>query len=152
MFLLTELRSMNKVGELSFCLYLLYSKLSKKFWLNFMWSCYIKNCFQKVCFLFFRMQPIEIKFLPFYLICSPYRSVLVCFPSFIVQQTNKWHGITNIIGNRDSSLGIAAIYELDSRGSIPGRSKIFLFPIASRLALGSIQPPIQWIRTLYPRG
>jgi hypothetical protein len=38
--------------------------------------------------------------------------------------------------SRDSSLGIATGYELDDRGSIPGRGKIFLFSIAYRPALG----------------
>jgi hypothetical protein len=33
-------------------------------------------------------------------------------------------------------------YRLDGRGLIPGRDKIFLFPAASRLALGFNQPYI----------
>jgi hypothetical protein len=36
-------------------------------------------------------------------------------------------------------------HRLDGRGSIPGRETIFLFSIASRPALGPIQPPIQWV-------
>jgi hypothetical protein len=36
-------------------------------------------------------------------------------------------------------------YGLDSRGSIPGMGKIFLFSTASRLALGLTRPPIEWI-------
>jgi hypothetical protein len=36
-------------------------------------------------------------------------------------------------------------YGLDSRGSIPGMGKIFLFSTASRLALGLTQPPIEWV-------
>jgi hypothetical protein len=36
-------------------------------------------------------------------------------------------------------------YSLDGWGSIPGRGKIFLFSIASILALGPNQPPIQWV-------
>jgi hypothetical protein len=34
-------------------------------------------------------------------------------------------------------------YRLESQGSIPGCSRIFLFSIASRLALGLSQPPTQ---------
>jgi hypothetical protein len=33
----------------------------------------------------------------------------------------------------------------ESRGSIPGRGKIFLFSIASRPPLGPTEPPIQWV-------
>jgi hypothetical protein len=47
-------------------------------------------------------------------------------------------------GSRDSAVGIATGYRLDGRCSIPGRDKIFLFT-ASRPALGSTQPPIQWV-------
>jgi hypothetical protein len=39
----------------------------------------------------------------------------------------------------DSSVGIAKGYGLDGRGSI------FLYSTASRRALGSTQPPIQWV-------
>jgi hypothetical protein len=48
----------------------------------------------------------------------------------------------------DSSVGIATSYGLDDRGdrsSRPGRVKNFLFSKSSRLALGSTQPPIQWV-------
>jgi hypothetical protein len=44
----------------------------------------------------------------------------------------------------NSSVGIATGYGLDGRGSIPGRDKMFLFPIAPR-ALGPTQFPIQWV-------
>jgi hypothetical protein len=37
-------------------------------------------------------------------------------------------------------------YGLNSRASIPGKGKIFLFSTASRLALGPTQPPIQWVQ------
>jgi hypothetical protein len=49
---------------------------------------------------------------------------------------------------RDSVVGIATGYGLDDlrgRSSIPGRVKTFLFPKSSRPALGSTQPPIQWV-------
>jgi hypothetical protein len=36
-------------------------------------------------------------------------------------------------------------YGLDNWGSIPGRGKIFLFSIVSRLALEATQHPIQWV-------
>jgi hypothetical protein len=47
--------------------------------------------------------------------------------------------------SRVSSVGIATSYELNGRGSIPGRGKVFLISIASRPALESTQPPIQWV-------
>jgi hypothetical protein len=45
----------------------------------------------------------------------------------------------------DSSVGITTGYGLDGRGSNPGRGKIFVFSKASRPALGTTQPPIQWV-------
>jgi hypothetical protein len=50
--------------------------------------------------------------------------------------------------SRDSSVGIALGYGLDDWGSrvrFPAEAEIFLFTIASRTALGPIQPPIQWV-------
>jgi hypothetical protein len=45
-----------------------------------------------------------------------------------------------------SSVGIATGYGLDCRGSIPGRDSRFSSPyITSRPAVGSAQPPIQWV-------
>jgi hypothetical protein len=49
--------------------------------------------------------------------------------------------------SRDSSAGIATGYEVDGRGSIPGRGKIFLFSTASRPVLGPSQ-----LRILYISG
>jgi hypothetical protein len=47
---------------------------------------------------------------------------------------------------RDASSGIPTVYGLDGQDSIPGRGKtVSLFSIASRPALESIQPPIQWV-------
>jgi hypothetical protein len=48
----------------------------------------------------------------------------------------------------DSSVGIATGYGLDDRGvgvRVPESVKNFLFSTSSRLALGSTQPPIQWL-------
>jgi len=48
-------------------------------------------------------------------------------------------------------LNVLALYMLDSQGSIPGGDGNSLFSKASRLALGAIQPPIQWVpMVLYP--
>jgi hypothetical protein len=47
--------------------------------------------------------------------------------------------------SRDSLVSISMGYGLDSWGSIPGRSKIFLFSIVSRPALGPTQFSIQWV-------
>ena len=45
-----------------------------------------------------------------------------------------------------SSVGIATDYGLDGLGSNPGGDEIFLL---SRLALGSKQPPVQWVPGLF---
>jgi hypothetical protein len=41
---------------------------------------------------------------------------------------------------------------LDGQSLIPGRGKYFLSSIASRLALGLIQPPIQWAPGVTSQG
>jgi hypothetical protein len=54
-----------------------------------------------------------------------------------------------------SSVGIPLGYGLDDRGSrvrFPEGLGIFLFTIASRTALGSTQPPIQWVPEALSRG
>jgi hypothetical protein len=43
-------------------------------------------------------------------------------------------------------------HELDGRGSIPGRGKVFLFSVVFRPALGSTQPPVQWALGALPPG
>jgi hypothetical protein len=48
--------------------------------------------------------------------------------------------------SRDSSVGIAMVYKLDARGSIPGRGKIFLFSLTSKSAPGPTQPPVQRVQ------
>jgi hypothetical protein len=59
-------------------------------------------------------------------------------------------------GSRDSSVGIATGYGLDDRGgagsSSPGRVKNFHFPISSRPALRSTQPPIKWVPGVKRQG
>jgi hypothetical protein len=46
--------------------------------------------------------------------------------------------------SQDSSFDIVTGYRLDGLGLNPGRGKIFLFSTVSKLALGLIQPSIQW--------
>jgi hypothetical protein len=56
---------------------------------------------------------------------------------------------------RDSVVGIVTGYGLDDRGgrnSSPDRVKNFLFSTSSRPALGSTQPPIQWVPGLFSQG
>jgi hypothetical protein len=55
--------------------------------------------------------------------------------------------LSNIL-SRDSIVGIATGYQLKrprGQSSSPSGVKNFLFSKLSRLALGSIQPPIQWV-------
>jgi hypothetical protein len=57
--------------------------------------------------------------------------------------------------SRDSSVGIATGYGLDEGdggSSIPDRVKHSNFSISSRPALGSTQPPINWVRGLKRQG
>jgi hypothetical protein len=56
--------------------------------------------------------------------------------------------------SRDSSVGIVTDYGLDDRGSIHSRDRRFFFLVsASRPALGSTQPPVQWVpESLSPGG
>jgi hypothetical protein len=52
------------------------------------------------------------------------------------------------VRSRDSSVGIATGYGLDDwavRVKNPGKDKNFIFSTSSRPALGSTQPPIQWV-------
>jgi hypothetical protein len=50
-----------------------------------------------------------------------------------------------ILRSGDSSVSIVMGFGLDRWGSIPCRSKIFLFSTASRPAMGPTQPSIQWV-------
>jgi hypothetical protein len=78
--------------------------------------------------------------------------IFTCTPVFRSQHVRlknctkyKWHKIE---GSRNSVVGIATGYGLDDgggRSSSPGRVKNFLFSTSSRPALGSTQPPIQWV-------
>jgi hypothetical protein len=43
-------------------------------------------------------------------------------------------------------VGIATGYGGDGRVSVPGRGTIFLSTIMCGPALGSVQPPIEWVR------
>jgi hypothetical protein len=49
-------------------------------------------------------------------------------------------------------IGMTTGYVLNDRESIPGRSKIFLFSTTSRLALGPIQPSVQWVAVALSPG
>jgi hypothetical protein len=48
------------------------------------------------------------------------------------------------VRSRNSSIGIAAAYGLDGRGTIPGMERWFSCAV-SRRALGLTKPPIQWV-------
>jgi hypothetical protein len=49
---------------------------------------------------------------------------------------------------RDSSVGIAPGYGVDSSGSVPGRNKFLLLSVSSRPSPGFAQPPVQFIRKM----
>jgi hypothetical protein len=56
--------------------------------------------------------------------------------------------ISVILRSRQRAVGIATGHALDvprGRSSSPGRVKNFLFSTSSRGAMGSTQPPIQWV-------
>ena len=59
-------------------------------------------------------------------------------------------GYTHLVVGRDSFVSIATRYKLNGPG-IESRWRQD-FPHQSRLALGSTQPPIKWVRGLFPRG
>jgi hypothetical protein len=61
--------------------------------------------------------------------------------------------LKNTSVSRSSSVSIVSGYGLDDRGSILGRGKS-IFPVASvsRPALGTTQPPIQWVLGVFSPG
>jgi hypothetical protein len=71
--------------------------------------------------------------------CVAASSILIYFRKFISRYW-MWGR------SRGSSVSIVTDYGLDDRGSIPDRGRGFFFLVsASRPALGSTQPPIQWV-------
>ena len=58
-----------------------------------------------------------------------------------------YHFVTVVIRDRDSSVGIATRYGLDSPGIESRWGRVFPHP--STPALGPAQPPIQWVPGLY---
>jgi hypothetical protein len=74
--------------------------------------------------------------------------------SFNSMQRTYNHADSDLPGvhvRRDGSVGIAASYDLDGQISNPGRGTTFFSSPVSRPAVGSTQPPIQWVpRALSP--
>jgi hypothetical protein len=79
---------------------------------------------------------------------------LICLVALtnVHNQKQFWFYQVPSMSLRDSSVGIVTGYGLDARGSIPGRSTIFLFSITSRPTLGPTQPPIQWVPVAHSLG
>jgi hypothetical protein len=63
-----------------------------------------------------------------------------------------WVGFVVAGRRRDSSVGIATGYELESPGSIPGSASFFLLSATSRPALRLTQPSIQWVPGVKRQG
>jgi hypothetical protein len=77
----------------------------------------------------------------------------IVWASLIVCSYNRlYFGQKCTFKKPDSSVGIKTGYGLDGQGSIPGRGKIFLLSTASRLAVGRIIPPIQWVPGVVSRA
>jgi hypothetical protein len=61
---------------------------------------------------------------------------------------NCYEQSVSFLGSRDSIVGIAIRYGLEDRGigvRVPVVSRIFSSPRRPERALGSTQPPIQWV-------
>jgi hypothetical protein len=54
--------------------------------------------------------------------------------------------------NEASSVAVASHYGTDNRVSILGRAKIALYPLASRQALETTQPSMQWVQGTFSPG
>jgi hypothetical protein len=70
----------------------------------------------------------------------------ICPLQYVAKVLLHKKNCTQEIGNRGSIVGIATGYGLDDQGvgvRVPVRSRIF--SMLSRRALGSTQPPIQWV-------
>jgi hypothetical protein len=89
--------------------------------------------------------PVEFKGRIFH---SPLRVMTETHP---VYKTLCMWNVPETKGSPDSSAGIATGNWLEGRCSIPGRDKR-PFSTATRLALGTTQPPIKWILGALSRG
>jgi hypothetical protein len=81
-----------------------------------------------------------------HMLCVYYLGRLASF--FILRadwMTTQLDSILLLHRCQDSSVRMAMGYRLDSQGSIPGKSKSFLFSTAFRLALRLTQLPIQCV-------
>jgi hypothetical protein len=74
---------------------------------------------------------------------------VACSMHAVVRNTYTMYGWKRSWG---SSVDIATGYRLEGQRSSPGRGKIFLFSITSRLALGSTHPLIQWVPGMITMG
>jgi hypothetical protein len=57
-----------------------------------------------------------------------------------------------VLSSQRAGIGIRYGWMTEESSSSPGRVKHFLFPTSSRPALGSTQPPLQWIPGALPPG
>jgi hypothetical protein len=92
--------------------------------------------------------------------CVVCRKLYLCFFSIHVDAVARVSARIRISmaiegGSRDSSVGIATGYGLEDQEGREFESRQgnnFYFPISSRPALGSTQPPIKWVPGALSRG
>jgi hypothetical protein len=78
-----------------------------------------------------------------FIVCILFVVISALFPYTLCRYAfSSFH---HLLAEPGYSVGVAMGYGLDGRCSIPGRQEIFRYSTAFTPALGSTQPPIQWM-------